>query len=296
MLMVQDRRPGRWGEAFCDRGKGMTDQTLRDWIGRSEVAPPDQVTDRLIAAFRATMGRFVAPSEVPLGLHWCLSPPIAPADSLGADGHPAKGGFLPPVPLPRRMWAAGELEFHMPLRPLDWVERRSTILDVVEKSGRSGKLCFVTVGHDLHGPRGLALRERHVIVYRPAATGPAPESPPGDGDAERLWQVPVDPVLLFRYSALTFNGHRIHYDQPYATGVEHYPGLVIHGPLQATLMLNLAAEMLGRVPRRFAFRALAPACGPQDLRVGARRTQTGATLHVRDARGVVTMQAEAHCD
>lgn len=274
----------------------MPDQGLRNWIGRSEVAPPDQVTERLIAAFRAMLGRFVTPDAVPLGLHWCLSPPVAPAESLGADGHPARGGFLPPVPLPRRMWAAGELEFHTPLRPLDWVERRSTILDVVQKVGRSGDLCFVTVGHDLIGPRGLALREKHVIVYRPAATAPAPESPSGDPDAEHLWQVPVDPVLLFRYSALTFNGHRIHYDQPYATGVEHYPGLVIHGPLQATLMLNLAAGTLGQIPRRFAFRALAPACGPQILRIGARRAGTGAALHVQDARGVVTMQAEAHCD
>lgn len=263
-----------------------------EWIGRQEQAAADVVSARLLAGFRATLGAFAAPVEVPPGVHWCLSPPIQPPAALGPDGHPAKGGFLPPVPLPRRMWAGGDLEFLDPLQPGDNVARLSTLESIRQKEGRSGPLCFVSVRHDLSTPRGLALREIHHIVFRPAATAPAAPAPPLHPRPAFAaeWQVPVDPVLLFRYSALTFNGHRIHYDQPYAIGIEFYPGLVIHGPLMATLMLNLATVNAGRLPRRFAFRALSPACGAQRLTIGLIRCPDGADLSVLTESGALAMQ------
>ena len=269
------------------------------WIGRSETAAADLITPRLINSFAATFSPHLAPQAVAPGLHWCLSPPLAPASGLGADGHPMKGGFLPPIPLPRRMWAGGEVHTLAVLQPGDSVTKRSTIRDIAWKTGRSGALCFVTVEHVFSSQRGDALRELHNIVYRPAATEAAATEaamPAAPGPAPKFdleWQVPIDPVLLFRYSALTFNGHRIHYDEPYATTVEHYPGLVIHGPLQATLMLNLAASFAKATPRQFRFRGVAPATGPQTLRVGLRQVQDKAEISVLSEAGVLTMQATA---
>lgn len=274
----------------------MTEQhDLSNWIGRTETSPPETLTPRLLDRFRASFYPYLAQADgVGAGIHWCLSPPAVEAASLGPDGHPAKGGFLPPVPLPRRMWAGGEIEFLHPLRAGDAVTRNSRIGDVATKNGRTGALCFVTVRRELTTERGVALRERHDIVYREAAKAAAP--PPaadarGGPDAE--WIVPVDPVLLFRYSALTFNSHRIHYDEGYARDVEFYPGLVIHGPLQATLMLNLAIAQGGSVPARFAFRGMSPACGPQDLRVRAWRTGDGFELATITADNVTAMTAVA---
>ncbi|GGH53501.1 protein dehydratase [Frigidibacter albus] len=253
---------------------------LSDWIGRTEQAAPEAVTPRLLDRFRATLAPHLADfGAAPAGVHWCLAPPAIAASGLGPDGHPAKGDFLPPVSLPRRMWAGGEVEFLDPLREGDNVTRTSRIADVQTKTGRSGTLCFVTVRHDLVTERGLALRERQDLVYRAAASASAPPAPAEiHGGSDLEWGVAVDPVLLFRYSALTFNGHRIHYDTPYAREVEHYPGLVIHGPLQATLLLNLAATWGGGLPRRFAFRGLSPACGPQTLSV--RAWKAGAALEL----------------
>ncbi len=236
---------------------------LKGWIGRSMEAE-DVVTPRLVAEYRATFEERLADTpggEAPLGLHWCLAPPIAPMSEIGEDGHPAKGGFLPPVPLPRRMWAGGEVETHAPLLVGDVVVKHSVVESVAAKQGRTGPLCFVTVRHRFSTARGLAVSERHDIVYREADTGIAPpkESAPAPArPAERTWEIEASPVLLFRYSALTFNGHRIHYDKPYVTGVEGYRGLVVHGPLQATVCFNMAATLAGRVPRRFSFRNVAP--------------------------------------
>ena len=186
-------------------------------------------------------------------MHWCLAPAVVPASELGPDGHPARGGFLPPVPLPRRMWAGGELEFFDTLRVGDEVTRTSRIKDVTMKTGSTGTLCFVAVDHELTTPRGTAIRERHDIVYRDVIAGcrrrpPSRAAPPPVAQHRETHM--ADPVLLFRYSALTFNGHRIHYDRDYVTKVEGYPGLIFHGPMQAALQIEFAAKLRGAWCRR----------------------------------------------
>jgi 3-methylfumaryl-CoA hydratase len=258
-------------------------ETLKPWIGRSEEAS-DLVTPRLAESFAATFAPHLAPcpaGEAPLALHWCLAPPIAPMAALGEDGHAAKGEFLPPVALPRRMWAGGRIETLAPLRIGEEVTRRSRIADVALKQGRSGPLCFVAVEHELVTPRGVALRERHDIVYREAAKPggappPEPAAPAEPRPADLAWTVEASPVLLFRYSALTFNGHRIHYDQPYVTGVEGYAGLVVHGPIQATLIMNIIATLSGGEPIRLDYRGLAPLIAGEPFQVKARRLPDGA--------------------
>lgn len=267
------------------------DQDFSAWIGRTEEAEPDIITPRLVASFAAMLAPHLAATEgAAPGLHWCLAPGIVAASGLGPDGHPAKGGFLPPVLLPRRMWAGGELEFLAPLHMGDSVQRSSRIRDIAWKTGKSGALCFVTVTHEYATARGIALREAQSIVYRPAAVGPAappaPRDPAPRFDAE--WQVDVNSVTLFRYSALTFNGHRIHYDLSYAKA-EFYPDLVVHGPLQATLLLNLAASLGKGVPRRFSYRGISPATGAQTLRVGAKTRGSGTDLSLLSEAGCLTM-------
>jgi 3-methylfumaryl-CoA hydratase len=266
---------------------------LKDWIGRTERAE-ETLTGELVRRFRATLdddpGQPETGEPAPLASHWCLAPPVAPASALGPDGHPARGGFLPPVPLPRRMWAGGGLAFHDRLRVGDGVARTSRIADVTVKSGRTGQLCFVTVEHLLSTARGLALSERHDIVYR--GEGAAAFPPPDAPAAEWREALPADPTLLFRYSALTFNGHRIHYDRRYAQEVEGYADLVVHGPLQATLLLRLAAKALGAPPKRFEFRGLSPLTVGQPAFVNARRTDDGLELWV-DHEGRRTMAATA---
>lgn len=272
----------------------MTGQDYTAWIGRQEIAPPDQISPRLIDSYVTTLAPFLAEAPVAPGLHWCLCPPITPMSGLGADGHAAKGGFLPPIPLPRRMWAGGEVTFLEPLLPDDPVQKTSTIREILWKTGRTGALCFVAVEHDYRTPRGVAIREIQNLVYRPAATASAPVAAPSAVQHfDREWQVPIDPVLLFRYSAVTFNGHRIHYDQGYARQVEHYAGLVIHGPLQATLMLNLATVHRQALPRRFRYRGINPAAGSQVLRIGLQEDDAQMQLAVLSEAGVLTMQGEA---
>ena len=209
---------------------------LRQWIGRSTEAV-DIVTAQLVKGLRATLfqdiGEPKAGDAAPWTTHWCLAQPVFPMSQLGPDGHPTRGGFLPPVPLPRRMWAGGEIEFLQALRVGDESTRTSRISDVTMKTGSTGVLCFVSVEHTVTTPRGVAIRERQDIVYRdmggaaPAASAKAPPPPPVAKHRETHVS---DPVLLFRYSALTFNGHRIHYDRDYVTKVEGYPGLIFHGP------------------------------------------------------------------
>lgn len=255
---------------------------LRSWIGRTEEAS-DLITQRLMQSFHATFAPHLAPcpaDDAPLALHWCLAPPISPMAALGQDGHAAKGEFLPPVPLPRRMWAGGTIETIAPLRVGDAATRRSTIADVTYKEGRTGPLCFVAVDHEILSPRGLALRERHNIVYREAArpgAAPPPVSAPAEPEPGDLaWQVETSPVFLFRYSAITFNGHRIHYDLPYVTAEEGYAGLVVHGPIQATLMLNIIATLNGGAPIKLDYRGVNPLIAGAPFTVKAKRLEDGA--------------------
>jgi 3-methylfumaryl-CoA hydratase len=279
---------------------------LRSWIGRSEKAE-DIVTPRLVAEYRASLAPHLAPvaeGDAPLALHWCLTPAIASQDQLGPDGHPARGGFLPPVPLARRMWAGGRIETLKPLTVGDKVVRTSTIKDVALKEGRSGALCFVTVAHAYSGAAATAITERHDIVYRdaPPASAEATRSEPAQPRAERpepdlVWDVEASPTLLFRYSAMTFNGHRIHYDEPYVTNVEGYPGLIVHGPLQATLLFNLAAVLGGKTPTIFEYRGLSPMFSPTILRVHGRRDGDGTVrCWSEDAEGVTCMEGTASND
>ncbi|MBI2770961.1 MAG: MaoC family dehydratase N-terminal domain-containing protein [Burkholderiales bacterium] len=268
---------------------------LRAWKGRSETLQ-DTVTPAPVRMLRATLDLPAddGTGELPPLWHWLYFLPSARQSQLGPDGHPQRGGFLPPVPLPRRMWAGGQLEFFMPLRVGDTVRRTSTIEDITVKPGRTGELCFVRVRHEVSGPQGPALREFHDIVYRPNSSpgAPAPAHEPAP-QGEWREQVVPDDVLLFRYSALTFNGHRIHYDRRYVTGVEGYPGLIVHGPLMATLLAGLGArQFAGRAPAAFSFRALKPVfdlnafdvCGRPD---GA----DAAQLWIRDHEGHQAMAA-----
>ena len=234
------------------------------------------------------------PGEVPPLGHWMYFLPQAPQREIAEDGHPRRGGFLPPVPLPRRMWAGGDLQFHGPIRVGEALRRRSTIESVDHKSGRSGDLVFVKVLHELFTERGLAVREVHDIVYRdPPKPGeaPAPGEPPPLSPA---WERPLtgDPVLLFRFSALTFNGHRIHYDRTYCEEVEGYPGLIVHGPLMATLLMDLYLRNHpdARVTA-FRFRARRPVFDVHPFTVCGAPTVGGADLWGRDHEGLVAMTA-----
>lgn len=270
-------------------------QTDGDWIGR-RWSRSDTVSDRLIAGYRATFPGLLGPGAVPPGLHWALAPDLAGPEALGRDGHPRPGLFVPALPLPRRMWAGGEMTFHAPFNPGDIVDRETTVTDITFKQGSSGRLGFVTLRHQLAVAGGLRLEERQDIVYRddPDPGAPAPQPPRADPwTPAQSWSVTPDPVLLFRYSALTFNGHRIHYDLPYATGVEGYAGLVVQGPMQALWMLNLATQMLGRLPARFRYRGVSPLICGQPVRIEAVDQRGDIALRVRTGDGILTMQATA---
>lgn len=210
---------------------------LQQWVGRSESAE-DEITIQQVRAFTATLaGDLSVPKKgdpAPLAFHWCLAPRLSTLADADVDGHPKRGDFLPPVPLPRRMWAGGELELLAPLRVGDIVKRQSRIEDIAFKTGRSGPLCFVKVAHEFTVQGSISIRERHDIVYRDQARGETPKPVEAVTKIFAAGQV-IDPssILLFRYSALTFNSHRIHYDVDYAVGEEGYAGLVVHGPLQA---------------------------------------------------------------
>jgi 3-methylfumaryl-CoA hydratase len=267
---------------------------LMAWKGRRE-AMDDVVTAAPCRLMQATLDlpSGDAVRELPALWHWLYFLPAAPQSTLGPDGHPHRGGFMPPVPLPRRMWAGSELEFLQPLAVGDAVRRESTIEDISVKSGRTGTLCFVRVRHEISNAQGLAIREFHDIVYRElpsGATAPQYESAP---PAEVAEPVTPDDVLLFRYSALTFNGHRIHYDRRYVTEVEGYPGLVVHGPLLATLMAGLGErQFAGRPAATFSFRALKPVFDLHPFEVCGRREGDAAIdLWVRDHEGHRAMTA-----
>jgi 3-methylfumaryl-CoA hydratase len=274
---------------------------LQDWIGRSETAH-DVVTAAPYAALCATLDRPAqrpdAGTPLPPLWHWLYFLPMPRRSDIGPDGHAKRGGFLPPVPLPRRMWAGSQLEFHEPLRVGDAIQRVSTIEDVTQKSGRNGPLVFVRVRHDVTRGDGIrAITEYHDIVYRemPApGEAPPPPQPAPAAAFEREW-IPDD-LLLFRYSALTFNGHRIHYDRRYVTQEEGYPGLVVHGPLLATLLLELLHEHRPEAQvARFEFRAMRPTFDTQPFfAAGAPGNDAREVdLWARDPAGALAMKAVA---
>ena len=266
------------------------------WIGRSRTAS-DVITPRMIAEYRIILGALCGPGDIPAGAHWCLSPDLVDRGDLGRDGHPRPGIFLPELPLPRRMWAGGEVCVRQPFRQGDTVTRTTTISDVTFKKGRSGDLGFVTVNHAYHGSQGLCLTDRQDIVYRADPDPSHPVRPVAAAETwtPRLaWHVVPDATLLFRYSAITFNGHRIHYDFPYATKVEGYGGLVVHGPLQATWMQTLAATLFGAPAATFSYRGMSPLIAGDAVVIEARDSETGLDVRVRrEADGVVTMQGHA---
>lgn len=245
----------------------MTDNLdhLREWVGKKEVRS-DTIQSWPVSALAATLDErdvSVEPGKpLPQGWHWLFFLEAKPASELGVDGHPRRGGFLPPVPLPRRMWAGGRIEFVRPIAIGAAVTRESEIISVEPKSGRSGTLVFVTVRHTVGATGVTSIVEEQDIVYREAAKKGDPLPPGKQAPAEAAWtrRVMPDAVMLFRYSALTFNGHRIHYDKDYAINEEHYPGLVVHGPMQATLLLDLCRSQ-GRAVKKFEYRALHPIFG-----------------------------------
>ena len=272
----------------------------RGWVGRTEQRD-DAVHAAALDAWAATLDRddplAAVGDDVPPLAHWLFFLPLARQSLLGLDGHPPRGGFLPPIDLPRRMWAGGRLQFHQPLQVGDAITRTSRIASVDAKSGRSGALAFVTVSHEIGCARGVAIVEEHDIVYRdapqPGAAAPTPQAAPTDETFSR--RIVPDPVLLFRYSALTFNGHRIHYDRSYVTEVEGYPGLIVHGPLIATLLMDLLRRRLPRaVIKHFSFTAKSPLFDlhPFDI-CGRFDGERQATLWARNHQGALAMQAAA---
>lgn len=271
-----------------------------DWVGRGHQRR-DVLTPRLAAEFDATLSPHLANvAGARPGLFWTLAPDIEPQSSLGGDGHPRLGMFLPPLPFARRMWAGGELKFLGALEIGDEVVKTTTIENIEFKTGSTGPLAFVTVRHVYRVDGREVIDERQDIVYRaPSGEGAVAKTPPAAplGEISRAWEVESHPTMLMRFSAITFNGHRIHYDAPYAKEVEGYAGLVVHGPMQATLMLNIAAEVLGRLPRRFRYRGLSPLICGEPFRVEAIRSETGGlTTRVLSAAGVVTMVASLESD
>ena len=270
---------------------------LRQWIGRTETAE-NTVSARLVAGYLAVQDNPTPDLEVgeaaPLAIHGCLAPATRPRSQLGLDGHLERGGLLPPVPLPLRMWADGQIDLRGRFCVGDVVTRNSTAREVVLKSGRSGALCFVTVDHAFTGPQELVLTERHDIVYR-AACNPDAAVPvvPQAPKARWSYSVMADPVLLCRYSASTFNGHRIHYDRDHAIKAEGYAGLVVPGPLQATMMLEFAARLRAAVPDRFDYRGISPLIDGAAFTVNAAERDGGLHLWTAGADGWLCMEAPA---
>ena len=271
---------------------------LREWIGKTQ-EDEEVLTPSLVRKFNATFDREAetqAGDIAPLLIHFCLTAPVTPESGLGPDGHPARGGFLPPVPLPRRMWAGGAFEFHSDIRIGETVQRKSTISNVELKQGRTGPLYFVTVEHEISSDGRAVLSERQDIVYREAEVrgqGAAKPEPEPAAAGQHRKQIEPTASLLFRYSALTFNGHRIHYDKPYAMGVEGYPGLIVHGPMQATLLCQMAADLRGRAPRAFSFRSLSAIYDDADFELHADDAGEEMVLWTSRVGGPVAMKAQA---
>lgn len=271
---------------------------LRQWIGRAETRT-DVMTPFQANALSATLDRgdppYCAGDALPALWHWLYFLPIFPLSETGYDGHQALGGFLPPVPLPRRMWAGSRLRFAEPVRIGAPMVKKSEVLSVGHKAGRSGDLVFVTVRHRLSDGPHTMIEEEHDIVYRaaPQAGEPVPVPPQAPAQDDFSREVIPGPVLLFRYSALTFNGHRIHYDRPFS-GDEGYDGLVVHGPLLATLMLDLLRRNVpGATVAAFSFRAVSPVTDTHPFTLHGKHEDGAVRLWVRRADGALAMEGRA---
>lgn len=281
--------------------------TFAAWIGR-EIRAKDRLDEGLADRWLATFDLAKPhPPIMPQGIHFALCTPQARSDCLGEDGHPARDdspqSFLPPFPMPRRMWASSKMQFYAPITIDAVIERRSKVVAVSEKDGGSGRLAFVDVEHMTRANGTVAVIETQTLVYREAAAPDAPLSPPPPGEGAfdpSAWDAHRSLVpstaLLFRYSALTFNGHRIHYDRRYVTEVEGYPGLIVHGPLIATLLMDLLRRNRPDAQvRAFEFKALRPTFDTQSFSVHGQMAPDGRSVRLwgRDADGWLTMDARA---
>ncbi|KQZ64822.1 hypothetical protein ASD67_10360 [Sphingopyxis sp. Root1497] len=273
------------------------------WIGR-RIAQQDVLTPSALARFRATIDSDEIGDVAAQAIHWCLCLPDAPTATLGPDGHPLRAdspdSFMPPIPLPRRMWAASDVRFHAPIAAGAAIARTSTLAAIKEKNGATGQLVFAEVEHETRADGVLAVSERQTIVFRAPAPVAAPAPAPVSTDAPDLsawtWRRDLVPseAMLFRYSALTFNSHRIHYDLPYARDEEGYRGLVVHGPLTATLLLDLAQRELGaNALAAFTMRAQAPAFVGEPMHLVGRAKDGGWEMAAIGSDGRTIMAAEA---
>lgn len=269
---------------------------LKKWLGKQEVVT-DVITTKPAELMQAVVNRTTdisTGSELPPLWHWLYFLSAQPQDKLGRDGHPKLGGFLPPVDLPRRMWAGGRFEFKRPLRFGETVTKQSTITSIELKEGRSGPLCFVTVRHNFYVDKTLCFSEEHDIVYREDLSENVPPTTSVLPPTGATWETTVlpDPVMLFRYSALTFNGHRIHYDRQYCREVEKYPDLVFHGPLTATLLIGSVLENnLDQTVQSYKFRAVAPLFDAQPFKIKSKKVDGEVTVWAETPDGGLAMQA-----
>lgn len=264
----------------------------------ADIIATDRLDPGLLARFQATLGPWLAPvpeGTAPLGAHWCLFPPLAPTAELGPDGHPPRLHPVPEADFPRRMWVGGALHMLRPFRPDVPVERHTSPRPVEAKQGSTGPFLLAGLDHRYSQAGEPVATERQDIVYRPPHAGPP--TPPTAGGAippsDLRIELPTPPTLLFRYSALTFNAHLIHIDMHHATAVEGHQGLLVHGPLQATILLNVAARLEGRPIGRFRYRALQPLVAGQGLVASATRTADGIACAIHDGRGRRTLEAQA---
>ena len=275
-------------------------EELKSWVGNDEIVF-DEVSRNLEMRFRATLD--IDPGDpqkgdiASSGIHWAMAPAVVKSSLLGKDSHPEKGGFLPPVALPRRMWAGCQTKFFDTLKIGDQVKKRSSVVDVNLKNGKSGLLCFVKAKYEFFVNEKLVIEEFHDIVYRDFDNKKVTKLvknvlPFSNPDYEEV--IFTHPTMLFRYSAITFNGHRIHYDFPYSTQVEGYHDLVFHGPLQATLMLRASEKFKNSRAKNFSHKGVAPVYANENLRISIEQTQNGnVNCFTSTSKAGMTMNAEA---
>ena len=272
---------------------------LRKWIGKIDNVT-DYVTPIVEQRYRATLNMDIGNPQdgepVTSGLHWMLGWNLVKNDELGVDSHPALGEFLPPVPLPRRMWAGSEIKVLKPIRVGDKVVKQSTVADIQVKEGRTGLLCFVTAEYNFLVNDEVTINEKHNIVYRDISksgggSGYSKEIPEKADLSEKIF---MHPTILFRYSAIGFVGHRIHYDHPYTVNEENYPGLIVHGPLQATYLLRAAEKLMGKQVKSFTHKVMAPVFANSEYMVGVDKMDDGSVSCWGATKEFgVTMRAEA---